>query len=214
MEKVMKKELTEIVLVVDRSGSMDCVREDAEGGINTFIEEQKKHEGDATLTLVQFDTKYEFVCRGTPIQDVPHYTLVPRGMTALLDAVGKAINETGERLSTILEKDRPGLVVFVVMTDGLENSSKEFTKSQIKEMISRQQDQYRWQFTFLGANQNAFREGEGVGIRNDAAANFAPENSRNAMKAASANVCRMRASFSVGEEVVNSYTDEERASME
>src|SRR3954454_24245157 len=131
----MKSDLTDITLVVDRSGSMEQIRDDAEGGVNTFIADQSKEPGEALLTLVQFDTEYEFLHKGVPISQAPKYKLVPRGGTALLDAVGRAINETGERLSKMAEQDRPGLVIFVVMTDGEENSSKEFSKSQIKEMI-------------------------------------------------------------------------------
>ena len=145
----MRTDLTDITLVVDRSGSMDAIQGDAEGGVNTFITEQAKEPGEALLTLVQFDTEYEFLHKGVPIGEVPRYELHPRGATALLDAVGRAINETGERLAAMKEQDRPGLVIFVVMTDGLENSSKEFTKAQIKEMIERQQHDYNWQFTFL-----------------------------------------------------------------
>ena len=151
----MKPDLTDITLVVDRSGSMEQVQKDAQGGVNSFIKEQAKEPGEALLTLVQFDTEYEFLHEGVPISQVPEYKLVPRGMTALLDAVGRAINETGERLSKMKEQDRPGLVIFVVMTDGLENSSKEFSKDLIKEMIKRQQEKYNWHFTFLGANQDA-----------------------------------------------------------
>jgi hypothetical protein len=91
----MKSNLTDITLVVDRSGSMEQVREDAEGGVNSFIEQQAKEPGQALFTLVQFDTEYEFLHKGVPIAEVPQYELVPRGMTALLDAVGRAINETG-----------------------------------------------------------------------------------------------------------------------
>ena len=127
-------------------------------GGNAFIENQAKEPGEALLTLVQFDTEYEFLHKGVPMVDVPKYELVPRGATALLDAVGRAINETGERLSKMNEADRPGLVVFVVMTDGLENSSQEFSKPRIKEMIQHQQETFGWQFTFLGADQDAFAE--------------------------------------------------------
>jgi len=140
------------------------VREDAEGGVNAFIEQQATEPGEALLTLVQFDMEYEFLHKGVPISQVPKYKLVPRGMTALLDAIGRAINETGERLAKMAEQDRPGLVVFVVMTDGQENSSKEFSKADIKAMIQRQQDTYKWHFTFLGANQDAFAEAGEMGI--------------------------------------------------
>ena len=170
----MRSDLTDITLVVDRSGSMQSIREDAEGGVNAFLQEQAKQPGEALLTLVQFDTEYEFVHRGVPIKHVPAYTLMPRGNTALLDAVGRAINETGERLSKMAETDRPGLVVFVIMTDGLENSSQEFTKAQIKQQIEEQQSKYSWQFTFLGANQDAFAEAGGMGIGYHGAARICP----------------------------------------
>ena len=160
----MRNDLTDVTVVLDRSGSMQSCRDDAEGGLNTFIEEQKKQPGETLFTLVQFDTEYEFVHKGKPIRDVGPCELVPRGMTALLDAVGRAIAETGERLAAMPEPDRPGLVVFVIVTDGQENSSKEYTKPQIKEMIERQQNDYKWQFTFLGANQDAFAEAHGIGI--------------------------------------------------
>ena len=97
-------------------------------------------------------------------------------MTALLDAVGRAINETGERLAKMNEQDRPGLVIFVIMTDGLENSSREFTKSQVKEMIEEQQSKYNWHFTFLGADQDAFAEAGGLGIAAAGAAQFSKGN--------------------------------------
>jgi hypothetical protein len=153
----MKTDLTDITLVVDRSGSMEAVREDAEGGVNAFLREQAQQPGEALLTLVQFDTEYEFVHKGISVKDAPAYKLVPRGCTALLDAVGRAINETGDRLAKMAETDRPGLVVFVIVTDGLENSSHEFTKVKVQEMIDRQQNQYHWQFTFPGRRPGRLR---------------------------------------------------------
>ena len=127
----MRNDLTDITLVVDRSGSMHSIREDAQGGINAFVQQQAALPGEALITLVQFDTKYEFLIQGQSAGECGDYELVPRGGTALLDAVGRAINETGDRLSRQAEVDRPGLVVIVVMTDGHENSSQEFTKAQI-----------------------------------------------------------------------------------
>ena len=188
----MRSDLTDITLVVDRSGSMEQVREDAEGGVNSFITQQANEPGEALLTLVQFDTEYEFLHKGVPISQVPEYKLVPRGTTALLDATGRAINETGERLSKMEEPDRPGLVIFVIMTDGLENSSKEFSKSDIKEMIERQQEKYNWHFTFLGANQDAFAEAGGMGIDAAGAANYAMDKVAAAYLATGAKVSRMR----------------------
>jgi hypothetical protein len=209
----MRSDLTDITLVVDRSGSMGSIKDDAEGGVNAFIEKQAKEPGEALLTLVQFDTEYEFLTEGVPISKVPQYELHPRGMTALLDAVGRAINETGQRLSGMEEVDRPGLVIFVVMTDGQENSSKEFTKSQIKEMIERQQSQYNWHFTFLGANQDAFAEAGAMGIAADGAANWAPDKVAAAYGATISKVGRMRRQARAGESVDNAFTDEEREQM-
>ncbi len=209
----MKADLTDITLVVDRSGSMQDIRSDAEGGLNAFIERQAKEPGEAKLTLVQFDTEYEFLHRGIPIAQVPRYELVPRGGTALLDAVGRAINETGERLGKMAEEDRPGLVVFVVLTDGQENSSQEFSKSRIKEMIVHQQEKYNWHFTFLGADHDAFAEAHAMGIASPGTANFAKHKVAAAYGATAAKVARMRQQHRQGEEVLNDFTAEEREDM-
>jgi hypothetical protein len=134
-------------------------------------------------------------------------------MTALLDAVGRAINETGARLAAMEETDRPGLVVFVVMTDGLENSSREFTRSTIKEMIERQQKVYNWHFTFLGANQDAFAEAQSLGINQAGAADYAVGKERDAMSATIGKMGRMRAAARCGQPVDNAFTEEERQQM-
>lgn len=209
----MRQDLTDITLVIDRSGSMEAIREDAEGGINAFLRDQAQTGNSANLTIVQFDTEYEFVCRGIPIQSAPPYKLVPRGTTALLDAVGRAINETGERLAKTPEADRPGLVTFVVMTDGQENSSREFSKAQIREMIEHQQQKYGWQFTFLGANQDAFAEAGGMGIDAKGVANFAIDKVGAALGAASKKIQRMRGQLAAGAPINNEFTPEERDEM-
>ena len=134
-------------------------------------------------------------------------------MTALLDAVGRAINETGERLAKMAEAARPSLVIFVVMTDGQENSSKEFNKSQIKEMIERQQNDYDWHFTFLGANQDAFAEAGGMGIHADGVADYAANKVAAAYAATGGKVARMRAQRRAGQDVSNEFTDDERDQM-
>lgn len=209
----MNSELTDITLVVDRSGSMQNIREDAEGGVNAFIEKQAKEPGEALLTLVQFDTEYDFVHKGVAIKEVPTYQLVPRGRTALLDAVGRAINETGERLSKIDEQDRPGLVIFVVMTDGLENSSHEFSKDQIRQMVEHQQTQFNWHFTFLGANQDAFAEAGGMGVLAAGVANFAIHKVAAAYGSTGSKISRMRRQLREGETVCNEFTEDERKEM-
>lgn len=210
----MDSELTDITLVVDRSGSMQAIHSDAEGGINAFIQEQAAQEGRANLTLVQFDTEYEFVHKGVPIHEVPAYTLQPRGATALLDAVGRGINETGARLAKLPEAKRPGLVVFVIVTDGHENSSREFNNAQIKEMIEHQQTKYSWQFTFLGADQQSFDEAMSWGMNADSSAVFRKDKMSAAYAATSSKLSRMRQQSYMGKIVSNEYTAEERESME
>ncbi len=209
----MKSDLTDITLVVDRSGSMDAIKDDAQGGINEFIRGQAAESGKALLTLMQFDTEYDLVHNGVNVADVPPYQLVPRGMTALLDAVGRAINETGARLAGMPEQDRPGLVVFVIVTDGAENSSKEFTRADIRKMIEHQQSEYSWQFTFLAADQDAFAAGGSMGIKADGIANFSKGKMRGTYAAANAKVARMRRASAASEEIDNAFSPMELKAM-
>ncbi|MFW9876905.1 MAG: VWA domain-containing protein [Candidatus Thorarchaeota archaeon] len=160
----MRNDLTEIVVVVDRSGSMNSIKDDTQGAINALIKKQKTEPFAANFTLVQFDTEYEFVHKGEDIKNVNEYTLIPRGMTALNDALGRAIQETGERLANLPDRDRPGLVAFFVATDGFENSSKEYTKEQVAKMVKHQKEKYNWQFTFFGADIDGIKEGAGYGV--------------------------------------------------
>ncbi len=209
----MRDDLTDITLVVDRSGSMDAIRDDAEGGINAFIAQQAQQAGDARLTLVEFDEHSVVVCSGVPIADAPQYTLQPRGTTALLDAVGRAIQKTGARLAALPEADRPGLVVFVIMTDGHENASRAFTREQVRAMIAHQQEVYQWQFTFLGADASAFAAAGGMGIDAQGVARFDKRKVLQAYRGTSAKVSRMRLQLRSGRPVDNVYTDEERDDM-
>jgi len=208
----MSNDLTDITLVVDRSGSMQSIRDDAQGGVNAFITDQAKAPGDAYLTLVQFDTEYEFVHKGVPIRGVEPYSLVPRGGTALLDAVGRAINETDARISALPEGNKPGLVVVVIITDGQENSSQEFRRSDIKAMIESKQDA-GWQFTFLGADQNAFAEGADMGIQSGGSAQYSKGKTRQAWDATSSKIGRMRRQSAMGAPVQNTYTEQELDDM-
>lgn len=209
----MNNKLTEIVLVADRSGSMDSIRTDAQGGINEFIKSQKRVPGEANFTLVEFDHEYNFVHQGVNIQDVPEYELRPRGMTALLDAVGRTISETGIRLSKMNEDDRPGLVVFVIVTDGHENGSTEYTREQIRDMIKEQEEKYNWQFTYLGADASAFDEGGSIGLNTNFVAQYNPNNVDKAYTATSHKIGRMRAQCASGIKCVNEYTEQERKMM-
>ena len=157
-----EKMKTEIIVVLDRSGSMHLCESDVVGGFNAFIEEQKNGEGDAFITLAQFDNKYEIVYEQVPVDKVDKLNFQPRGGTALLDAVGRTIIASKSRLN----KDRSGIdsVIFVVITDGEENSSIEFKKSQIAEMTMECENECGWKFVYLGANQDAFAEAGSMGF--------------------------------------------------
>jgi hypothetical protein len=154
---------------------MESVKSDTIGGFNAFLKEQKKVKGQCHLTLVQFDNEYTPVysqsIKETPLLNVD--TFVPRGMTALLDAVGRTINETGQRFAHMREEERPAKVLFVIITDGHENASQEFSKEQVKNMISHQQHVYNWDFIFLGANMDAVSEAGGLGINSRTSRSFA-----------------------------------------
>jgi len=163
----MKKDLTNITFILDRSGSMKDVRSDTIGGFNTFIQAQRALPGECVASLVQFDDLYEPMYSAKPIQEAPLLTtetFVPRGWTALLDAIGRTIIETGKSLAAMPEDQRPEKVIFVILTDGGENASKEFTREKVFEMIGHQRDVYLWDFVFLGANQDAIAVGAGLNI--------------------------------------------------
>ena len=164
----MNNNLTDINVVLDRSGSMERVKTDTIGGFNEFLRTQKEAQGEANLTLAQFDDEYEIVYDGISIKDVPELTgetFLPRGYTALLDAIGCTIIASGARLAGLPEALRPANVIFVILTDGHENRSTEFTLAKINEMIQHQTDVYHWDFVFLGANQDAILTGRNLGIK-------------------------------------------------
>ncbi len=209
----MKEDLTQITIVLDRSGSMSTVQDATISGFNEFVEGQRKAPGEANLTLVQFDTEnaYEVVI-DKPIADCPKLTVetyVPRGGTPLHDALGRTIVQLGAKLKKMSEAERPGKVVIVTMTDGLENSSHEYTAPQIAEMIKHQREAYQWEFLFLGANQDAILTGEKLNIPRGQTMSYAATTSgtANTMRATTANVAAYRGGAR-GQSV--SYTDEQR----
>jgi hypothetical protein len=170
----MNRDLTEIIFLLDRSGSMAGLETDTIGGFNAFIEKQRQLEGETIVTAVLFDDRYEILWNGIDankaiLTDKEYYV---RGSTALLDAVGKTILDVGYRLSKTSEETRPGKVIFVITTDGLENSSREFSYEKVKELIKHQQEKYNWEFIFLGANIDAAKEAGNIGICKDNAYSF------------------------------------------
>lgn len=192
----MKSGYTHIAIVLDRSGSMATCADDTVGGFNTFIEDQKKSPGTATITLAQFDDSYEVVHDGVDIQAVPPLVFTPRGSTALLDAIGKTIATTGEWLKAKPEDQRPEHVIFVILTDGQENASKEFKREDIMKAIQHQESAYRWQFVFLGANQDAIKEGAQIGIHMASTLTYDAKNTGEAYRTFSANIGAVRSGAS------------------
>ena len=174
----MKKDFSVIVCVLDRSGSMGSIVDDSIGGFNTFLKEQQEEPGEAKMTMVLFNHDYEIIHDFVDIKKVKPLTTktyVPAGTTALLDAVGRTVDSLGDKLRDMDEKDRPENVIMVILTDGMENSSRDYARSAIKEKIEHQQDKYNWKFIFLGANQDAFAEAGGIGIRGQFVANYAAD---------------------------------------
>lgn len=183
----MKTGYTHIAWVIDRSGSMEYIREQVIAGHNAFVEAQKNLEGSMTMTSIQFESGgwsqrgrtnsivYDVVENHSNIADVKpltRETYRPGGGTPLLDALGRAISETGTWLASLSEAQRPEKVLFMIYTDGEENSSQEYTAERIKALIQHQESKYSWQFSYLGANQDAFAEAAKIGIARGATGSF------------------------------------------
>ena len=172
---MMKKELTELVFILDRSGSMMGLEDDTIGGFNAMIEKQKGEAGKTIVSTVLFDHVSQVIHDRVPLEAVPAMTrreYYVRGCTALLDAVGSAIRHIGNVHKYAREEDRPGRTLFVITTDGMENASRVYDYARVKAMIERQREKYGWEFLFLGANIDAAREGARFGIRADCAADY------------------------------------------
>ena len=194
----MKKNLTEIVFILDRSGSMAGLEDDTIGGFNAMIRKQRSQEGGAYVSTVLFDNQTEVIHDRVDIQNIrpmTHKDYYVRGCTALLDAVGKAIHHIGNVHKYAREEDRPEKTIFVITTDGMENASREYTYERLKKMIRHEQEKYGWEFLFLGANIDAAKEAARFGIAEDRAANYHADRQGTAViyEAMSEAVCNVRA---------------------
>ena len=206
---------TDITMVLDRFGSMESIKDDTIGGFDAFLSEQRRLPGRCTVSLVQFDNEYEEVYTGRDITDVPGLTLVPRGSTAMLDAIGRAVNATGARLAALPEDQRPGTVIVGIMTDGLENASREFTYPIVKALIAQQEQVYGWTFMYMGSNQDAIEVGASLGVARDRSLTYAGPKVAAAMGAYSASVGTIREAVAAGAPVEQArrraaYSDEQR----
>lgn len=171
----MKKGLTELVMILDRSGSMCGLESDTIGGFNSMIQKQKKEDGDVLVSTILFDDQIDAIhdrvdiSKIEPMTDKQYYV---RGCTALLDAVGEAISHIGNIHKYAREEDVPEKTIFVITTDGMENSSRRYTYEDVRRMIDRQKEQYHWEFIFLGANIDAVDEAAKFGISASRAATY------------------------------------------
>ena len=194
----MKKNLKELVFILDRSGSMAGLENDTIGGFNAMIEKQKKEPGEALISTVLFDTECDVIHDRIHIQEITPLaqdTYYVRGCTALLDAVGKAIHHIGNVHKYAREEDRPEKTLFVITTDGMENASREYSYNQVRRMIQHQKEKYGWEFLFLGANIDAAKEAARFGIDKDCAADYHADSKGTAVIYSAVNdaVCSIRA---------------------
>ena len=193
----MKKNLTELVFILDRSGSMMGLEADTIGGFNAMIEKQKKEAGEALVSTVLFDNDAQVIHDRVPLDRIPALTekeYFVRGCTALLDAVGGAIHHIGNVHKYAREEDRPEKTLFVITTDGMENASRRYTYDKVRSMIQHEKEKYGWEFLFLGANIDAAREAARFGIGADRAANYHADHMGTGViyEAVSEAVCQIR----------------------
>ena len=194
----MKKNLTELVFILDRSGSMSGLENDTIGGFNAMIEKQKREAGEAYVSTVLFDNHREVIHDRVDIQKVEPMTreqYYVRGSTALLDAVGKSIRHIANVHKYAREEDRPEKTLFIITTDGMENASREYSYERVRKMIEHEKDKYGWEFIFLGANIDAAKEAARFGIDESRAANYHADSVGTAViyEAMSEAVCSVRA---------------------
>lgn len=210
-----RNDLTHLYFLLDRSGSMQSIKSDTEGGFAAFIEQQRSGSGTCRVTLAQFDDRYELVYRDVPVDQVGPLHLEPRGSTALLDSMARLVTDAGASLSELPEEDRPGTVVVAIMTDGMENASHEWTHPAIASLVEQQSDRYSWQFLYLGADQDAIEVGASLGVPADHSVTYGRGKVDRVMAATSAKVADLRAGrLASAAAPMRAYTDAERAESE
>lgn len=198
---------THIAVVLDRSGSMASIKDDMVAGLNEFFEEQAALEGKCMVDLVQFDNEYEVVFSNLPVK-LAKAELHPRGSTALLDAIGKTVTDLGAKLRDKSEKNRPANVMVVVVTDGYENASREWTKPAVRDLIKQQTDEWNWDFVFLGTGFDAVAAGRDYGFSADKSLTFSGDKVDVAYASLSNYTSNTRSGLVAA--AANSFSDEDR----
>ena len=203
---------TDITILLDRSGSMESMREETVAGFNTFLNQQKQEPGTASLTLIQFDNRFELHYKCVPLDevtDLAQQDFVPRGGTALLDAMGRTINGTRRRIRRLPEASRPDQVIVVILTDGLENASHHYSLQRVNRMVAagRKTD---WKFIFIGADQDAIASGRQLGIADDYSIRFS--RSREAVSSTWGTLHQVSSRIRREGSAASGFTDEERTS--
>lgn len=215
----MNADYTHITYVIDSSSSMGTVWPATLSGLKEFIQSQKAEEGKCTLSLINFDTAVmtplDFADIKLVTENVEEYNIRPRGCTALFDAVGKAIVDTGLRLSDLDESERPGKVVIVVQTDGEENSSRIFTSEQVSKMLDEQRTKYNWQFMFVGASEASIKTAtRDLGFAAASTSFYNPSNTKGYHKTMNTKLSNLRSAKSLAAvAAATTYTDAERSAM-
>lgn len=205
---------TLIAFLLDRSGSMQSIKSDVIGGFDAFVAEQRVGDGECLVTLAQFDNEYEVVYHALPLGDVPPLALHPRNSTALLDSMGKLITDTAAEIDALSDDDKPGSVIIAIMTDGLENSSTEWTRPSIKSLVEQQTNESGWEFLYMGADQDAVEVGKDLGVKAEQAVTYSRGKSREAMAAMSGNVRGYRNARQVEvDAAMPAFTDVQRAEL-
>jgi hypothetical protein len=206
--------LTLLVFLLDRSGSMHSIKSDVVGGFDAFLAEQRAGEGLCTVTLAQFDHEYEVVYRGIALGQVPPLGLWPRGRTALHDSMGRLITDTAAEINALAEADKPGTVIVAIMTDGLENASREWRRPDIKALVEQQTNDHGWEFLYMGADQDAVEVGTSLGVKDGQAITYSRGRSREAMQATSSNIRGYRDAKRLNPQAaMPKFTADQRASL-
>jgi uncharacterized protein YegL len=216
-----RADLTHIYFLLDRSGSMQSIKTDTEGGFAAFVDEQRKTPGECRVTLAQFDNEYDVVYSGKALADVPPLDLQPRGSTALLDAMGRLITSAGAELAALPGDERPSTVIVAVMTDGYENASQEWTHPAIKALVEQQTKDYSWQFLYMGADQDAIEVGVSLGVSAAASVTYGRGKTKEAMAMSSKKMAKLRharaahavAGSAAPAPMMEAYTEAERAEL-